>query len=77
MTTIGAGWKKKDKNENPYISWEIDEALLPLTIDKGKRLAAFPVKEKNTEKSPDFRLDLFVPKEKAEGTPETSDEIFF
>ena len=77
MTTIGAGWKKKDKNENPYISWEIDEALLPLTIDKNKRLAAFPVKEKKTENSPDFRLDLFVPKEKQENQVETSEELFF
>ena len=64
MTTIGAGWKKTDKNNSPYISWEIDEALFPLTIDKGKRLASFPVKEKKSENSPDFRLDLFVPKDK-------------
>lgn len=62
MTTIGAGWKKKDKNGNPYISWEIDEALLPLTIDKGKKLNSYPVKEKSSEKSPDFRLELYVPK---------------
>lgn len=66
MTTVGAGWKKKDKNNSPFISWTIDEALLPLTIDKGKRLAAFPVKEKKNENSPDFILDLFVPKEKQE-----------
>ena len=74
MTTIGAGWKKMDKNNDPYISWEVDEALLPLTIDKGKRLASFPVKEKKSDNSPDFRLDLFVPKDK-ENT--TNDEVFF
>ena len=66
MTTCGAGWKKIDKNGNPYISWEIDEALQPLTIDKNKRLAAYPVKEKKSEKSPDFRLDIFVADEKKE-----------
>lgn len=75
MTTIGAGWKKTDKNNSPYISWEVDEALLPLTIDKGKRLASFPVKEKKSENSPDFRLDLFVPKDK-EGNA-NPDEVFF
>lgn len=74
MTACGAGWKKKDKNDNPYISWSIDEALLPLTIDKGKRLAAYPVKEKKTENSPDFILDIFVPKEQKETTPQ--DEEF-
>jgi uncharacterized protein (DUF736 family) len=75
MTTIGAGWKKTDKNNSPYISWEIDEALFPLTIDKGKRLAAFPVKEKKSENSPDFRLDLYIPKDK-DGAVQT-EEVFF
>lgn len=74
MTTIGAGWKKTDKNNSPYISWEIDEALFPLTIDKGKRLAAFPVKEKKSENSPDFRLDLYIPKDK-DGVVQT-EELF-
>ncbi len=63
MTTIGAGWKKTDKNNVPYISWAIDEALMPLTIDKTKKIAAFPVKEKRTKNSPDFILDLFIPKQ--------------
>lgn len=62
MTTIGAGWKKKDKNDNPFISWSIDEALLPLTIDKDKKLASYPIKEKKNENSPDFRLDMYIPK---------------
>lgn len=70
MTIVGAGWKKKDKNSNPFVSFTIDEAVLPLTIDKGKRLAAFPVKEKKSENSPDFVLDLYVPKEKTENISE-------
>lgn len=70
MTTIGAGWKKKDKNGNPYISWVIDEALMPLTIDKNKRLCAYPIKDKKSENSPDFRLDLYVPKNLNESSDE-------
>ena len=61
MTTIGAAWKKRDKNNEPYLSCEIDKALLPLTIDETKRLAFFPVKEKRSDKSPDFRIDLYIP----------------
>lgn len=72
MTTIGAGWKRKDKNNDPFISWEIDEALLPLTIDKGKKLNSYPVKEKKSEKSPDFRLEMFVPKN--QNTTNSDDE---
>lgn len=76
MTTIGAGWKKYDKNNNPYISWELDEAILPLTIDKGKKLNSYPVKEKKSENSPDFRLELFVPKKKEENTQTSDDTIW-
>lgn len=72
MSTVGAGWKKQDKNGRPYISTSIDKALLPLTIDNTKRLALFPVKEKKNDKSPDFILDLYVPEEKEE-----NDEITF
>lgn len=65
MSTIGAGWKEKDKNGNPFIKWSIDKALLPLTIDSTKRLAAFPVKDKKSDKSPDFILNLYIPEEQA------------
>lgn len=67
MTTFGAGWKKQDKNGNPYISFAIDKALLPLTIDDKKMIAAYPVKEKKSENSPDFRLDIFIPESNSEG----------
>lgn len=70
MTTIGAAWKKKDKNENPYISCSIDEALMPLTLDNTKRLSLYPVKDKKSENSPDFRLDLYVPKNQTESSDE-------
>ena len=63
MTTFGAGWKKTDKNGNPYISFSIDKALLPMTIDENKRIAAYPITYeagKKKENSPDFRLDIFV-----------------
>lgn len=68
MSTIGAGWKEKDKNGNPFIKWSIDKALLPLTIDNTKRLAAFPVKDKKSDKSPDFILNMYVPEEQKEET---------
>lgn len=64
MTTIGAGWKKTDRNGNPYISFTVDKALLPLTLDSTKLISAYPVKEKQSDKSPDFRLDLFIPENK-------------
>lgn len=70
MTTIGAGWKKQDKNGKAYISISIDEELLPLTIDASKKISIFPVKEKASEKSPDFRVVLFKPSENQE-TPTT------
>lgn len=66
MSTIGVAWKQKDKNGNPYISTVIDEALLPLTIDSNKRIALYPVKEKKNDKSPDFRIELYIPKDKEE-----------
>ena len=73
MSTCGAGWGKTDKNGKPYISFNIDKAFLPLTIDNTKRLAAFPVKEKKTENSPDFILDLFVLEEKQQDN--TADDV--
>ncbi len=63
MTTIGAGWKKKDKKSNPYYSFSIDKALQPLTIDNTKRLCAYSIAYAPGEKkenSPDLRLDMFV-----------------
>lgn len=69
MTTIGAGWKKKDKNDKSYISISIDEELLPLTIDANKRISIFPVKDKTSDKSPDFRIVLFKPSEQNQETP--------
>ena len=60
MTTIGAGWKKTDKNNKPYISVSIDKALLPLTIDENKRLSIFPIAEKENDKAPDSRVVLFI-----------------
>lgn len=71
MTTVGAAWKRLDKNSNKFISVTLDKALLPLTIDNTKRLALFPVKEKPSDKSPDFRVDLYVPEEKEENEPKT------
>ena len=66
MTTIGAGWKKQDRNGKHYISISIDEELLPLTIDKDKRLSIFPSAEKQNEKSPDFRVVIYRPEEKSD-----------
>ena len=66
MTTIGAGWKKQDKKGNPFISLTIDEELLPLTIDSTKKLSIFPIGDKQSEKSPDFRFVIFKPEEKTD-----------
>lgn len=68
MTVIGAGWKKRDKNDKPYISVAIDKELLPLTIDETKRLSLFPVNEKKNEKEPDFRVVMFIPETKESDT---------
>lgn len=66
MTTIGAGWKKQDKNGKHYISISIDRALFPLTIDENKKISIFPIAEKQNENSPDFRVNMFIPEEKEE-----------
>ena len=76
MSTIGAGWKKTDKNGKPYVSISIDDALLPLTIDNNKKLSLFPITEaKENDKAPDFRLVLFIPKSEEEKTGNAFDEI--
>lgn len=64
MAEIGGGWKKQDKNGRAYISYSIDKALLPLTIDSSKSLKSFPIKDKTSESAPDFRLVLFSIDEK-------------
>ena len=66
MTVIGAGWKKQDKNNKPYISISIDRELLPLTFTDNKKISIFPIAEKPNEKSPDFRVVMFMPEEKEE-----------
>lgn len=71
MTTIGAGWKKQDKNGKYYISISVDEELLPLTIDTTKKISIFPIGEKKSEKSPDFRVVLFKPSEQNTEAPST------
>ena len=75
MTTIGAGWKKVDKNQKPYISISIDKALLPLTIDEKKRISIFPIAEKDNDQAPDYRVVLFIPEDKAQGE-EKEEELF-
>ena len=75
MTTIGAGWKKTDKNNKPYISISIDKALLPLTIDEKKRLSVFPIAEKENETGPDYRVVLYIPEDKAKGE-EVEEDLF-
>lgn len=73
MTTIGAGWKKVDKNQKPYISISIDKALLPLTIDEKKRISIFPIAEKDNDQAPDYRVVLFIPEDKAQGEEKEED----
>lgn len=70
MTTIGAAWlKSKDvsKENNAvekeyYYTISIDDAILPLTIDKTKRLVLKENKNKgDNEKAPNFYLDIYIP----------------
>ena len=73
MTTIGAGWKKTDKNEKPYISVSIDKALLPLTIDENKRLSIFPIANKENAMGPDYRVVLYIPEGKTQDEEKEED----
>ena len=73
MTTIGAGWKKQDKNSKPYISISIDKELLPLTFTENKKISIFPITEKTSDKSPDFRVVMFMPEEKEGSTTDLWD----
>lgn len=66
MTTIGAAWKKTDKNGKHYISVSLDKALLPLTIDESKKLSIFPITDKQSESAPDFRVNMYIPEDKEE-----------
>ena len=75
MTTIGAGWKKVDKNQKPYISISIDKALLPLTIDEKKRISIFPIEDKDNDQAPNYRVVLFIPEDKTQGE-EKEEELF-
>ena len=75
MTTIGAGWKKTDKNNKPYISVSIDKALLPLTIDEKKRLSVFPIADKENENGPDYRVVLYIPESQTQ-CEEKEEDLF-
>lgn len=68
MTKIGASWLNKKEYEEDhtkdyfYYPLNIDEELLPLTIDKDKRLVLKENKNKgNNEKAPDMVLELYKP----------------
>ena len=70
MTIIGAAWLKQKevpKEENAtekeyYYTISIDDAILPLTIDKTKRLILKENKNKGeNEKAPNFYLEIYVP----------------
>nr|DAH34512.1 MAG TPA: Protein of unknown function (DUF736) [Bacteriophage sp.] len=67
MTTIGAGWTKKDKNGDFFISTNFDEAILPLTLTFEKKLIIKVNKNKEEDNQPDYYIDIFVPqKQKTE-----------
>lgn len=67
MATIGAAWLKNKDNGEFFYSCNIDEALLPLTLTKEKRLILVENKNKgDNEKAPDFKIELYIPKEKEE-----------
>lgn len=58
-------WKNKDKNGNMYLSG----------LMGGVRVLVFPVKEKKSEKSPDYSL-CFAPNEEQTKPQETEEEPF-
>ena len=76
MTRIGAGWLKIDKNNEHYISTQIDEAILPLTITPDKVLIIKPNKNKEDDKHPDYYLELYKPKKKEDKVKEKEDTGF-
>lgn len=68
MTTIGAAWLKQREKEGKkeyYYTISIDDAILPLTIDKEKRLVLKENKNRGeNEKAPNFYLDIYIPNTK-------------
>ena len=69
MTTIGLNFSgiKKDKKDRMYIILQPVKDLLPITIDSKKLLCLREVKDRQSDNSPLFTLDMFVP-EKNEDT---------
>lgn len=74
MAIVGAGWETENKEGKKYISIKFDDDLLPMTIDSTKR---FSLKrcEKKSENAPDFRLEMYVLKQKEENMKENIDEF--
>lgn len=75
MTTIGAAWLKqrevsKENNATEkeyYYSISLDDAILPITIDKTKRLVLKENKNKgDNPKAPNFYLEIYIPEDKKE-----------
>lgn len=54
--SIGGGWKRKTKDNKPFISARIELAGVKHDV------LLFPITEKKSEKSPDFNIILSTPK---------------
>lgn len=48
---IGAGWKKKDRSDKPFLSCTLEIPFLGT-----QSILIFPVEEKKNDNSPDYRL---------------------
>lgn len=70
MTTIGLNFSgiKKDKNDRMYIIIQPVKDILPITINDKKLLCLREVKERQSDKSPCFTLDMFVPEKNEDST---------
>lgn len=51
---VGAGWDKKDKNDNPYISGYVEILGVKFYFN------LFHVKEKKSENAPDYQIVTYI-----------------
>lgn len=66
---IGAGWKKVDKNNDTYLSIQIDIPLLGQL-----RLLLYPNKNKKSENSPDYEVRWLPERPQKDYVPMASDD---
>jgi len=69
---IGSGWKKKDKNGEPYLSIVIS---IPFLGDMN--MALYPVKDKTKDSQPDYKVEWFPPRPEGQKMYTDNNEVPF